>query len=104
MTFTLDGAAVIQLLVATILPIMVGLVTTRVTSAGRKAWLLAALSLVTSVLVEWGSALNAKETFDIGIALIAAIPTFAVSVATHYGLWKPTGVSGAAQDTLRKSP
>jgi hypothetical protein len=104
MTFTLDGAAVIQLLVATILPIMVGLVTTRVTSAGRKAWLLASLALVTSVLVEWGSALNAKETFDIGIALIAAIPTFAVSVATHYGLWKPTGVTGAAQDTLRKSP
>jgi hypothetical protein len=104
MTFTLDGAAIIQLLVATILPIMVGLVTTRVTSAGRKAWLLASLALVTSVLVEWGSALNAKETFDIGVALIAAIPTFAVSVATHYGLWKPTGVTGAAQDTLRKSP
>lgn len=104
MTFTLDGAAVIQLLVATILPIAVGLVTTRVTSAGRKAWLLAALALVTSVLVEWGSALSAKETFDIGIALIAAIPTFAISVATHYGLWRPTGVADAAQDTLRKSP
>ena len=25
---------------------------------------------------------------------------FVVSVATHYGLWKPTGVAGAAQDVV----
>lgn len=104
MTFTLDGAAVIQLLVATILPILVGLVTTRVTSSGRKAWLLALLALVTSVLIGWGNAINTNEVFDIGASLIAAIPTFAIAVATHYGLWKPTGIAGTAQDTLVTSP
>lgn len=95
--FTLDPAAVVQLVVAFILPVIVGLVTTRVTSAAAKAWLLAALALVTSLLVELGRSIAAGSTFDIGIVLIAALPTFVISVATHYGLWKPTGVSEAAQ-------
>lgn len=97
MEFTLDGAAVVQLLVAVILPILVGLVTTRVTSESRKAVLLAALSLVTSVLVSLGAAIQEGQTFDLGVALLAAIPTFAIAVASHYGLWKPTGVSAQAQ-------
>ncbi len=52
--FTFDPATVVQLLIAFILPILVGLVTTRVTSPAVKAWLLAGLSLVTSLLVELG--------------------------------------------------
>jgi len=96
--FTLDPAAVIHLVVAVLLPVLVGLVTTRVTSAGRKAWLLAALTLVTSIAVELGRAVEAGTTFDVGVALLAALPAFVVSVATHYGLWKPTGVAHAAQD------
>ena len=96
--FTLDPAAVVQLVVAFILPVIVGLVTTRVTSAATKAWLLAALALVTSLLVELGRSIAAGTTFDVGIVLIASLPTFVISVATHYGLWKPTGVSLAAQN------
>ena len=99
--FTLDPAAVVQLLIAFVLPIAVGLVTTRVTSAAAKAWLLAGLTLVTSLLVELGRTLASGGVFDVGVALIAALPAFVVSVATHYGLWKPTGVSGAAQDVGR---
>ena len=49
--FTLDPAAVVQLLIAFVLPVLVGLVTTRVTSPAAKAWMLAGLSLVTSLLV-----------------------------------------------------
>ena len=95
--FTLDPAAVVQLLLAVVMPVLVGLVTTRVTSAGRKAWLLAALTLITSLLIELGRAITAGTTYDLGIALIAALPAFVVSVATHYGLLKPTGISAAAQ-------
>jgi|SRR5665647_885724 len=102
MTMTFDLAAVVQLLVAFILPVGVGLVTTQVTSAGRKSWLLAGLTLVTSLLVELGRSLGAGEVYDIGVALITALPAFVVSVSSHYGLWKPTGVSGAAQDALVK--
>lgn len=96
--FTLDPAAVVQLLVAFVLPVLVGLITTRVTAAAAKAWLLAGATLLTSLLVELGRVLAAGGVYDAGAALLLALPAFVVSVASHYGLWKPTGVSAAAQD------
>lgn len=95
--FTLDPATVVQILVAIVLPVLVGLVTTRVTSGAVKAWLLAGLSLTTSLLVELGRAIAQGVTYDLGVALLAAIPAFVVSVATHYGLWRPTGVTDKVQ-------
>jgi hypothetical protein len=97
-TFTLDPAMTIQLLVAVILPILVGLVTTRVTASSTKSWLLAGLTLVTSLLTQLGNAVAHHVTFDLGLALLTVIPAFAISVATYYGLWKPTGISNAAQE------
>ena len=96
--FSVDPAMVVQLVLAVLLPIAVGLVTTRVTAGSTKAWLLAGLTLVTSVVVQLASAIANEASFDVGLALLAAIPTFAISVATYYGLWKPTGVGEAAQD------
>ena len=96
--FTLDWAVVVQLVLAVVLPILVGLVTTRVTKGSTKAWLLASLTLVTSLVTELARSLATNTSFDLGIALLAAIPAFAISVATYYGLWKPTGVGEAAQD------
>lgn len=99
--FSLDPATVVQLLLTVFMPIAVGLVTTRTTSGAIKAWLLAGLTLVTSLLTELGSALASNVPYDLGVALLVAIPAFAISVATYYGLWKPTGVGGAAQDVER---
>jgi type III secretory pathway component EscV len=96
--FTLDPALVVQLLLAVILPIAVGLVTTRVTSSAKKAWLLAGLTLVTSLLTGIGEAIATSAVFDLGKALLLALPAFCISVAMYYGLWKPTGVGRAAQD------
>lgn len=96
--FTLDPATVVQLILAVFLPILVGLVTTKVTSSAKKSWLLAGLSLATSLFTQLGVAISSQTAFDIGLALLAVIPAFAISVATYYGLWKPTGVAGAAQD------
>lgn len=96
--FTLDPALLVQLVLAVILPILVGLVTTRVTSGAKKAWLLAGLSLLTSVITQLGVAVASHTPFDLGLALLAVIPAFAISVATYYGLWKPTGVGQTAQD------
>lgn len=96
--FTADPATVVQLLLTVIMPIAVGLVTTRTTSGAVKAWLLAALTLTTSLLTQLASAIASHTPYDLGVALLAAIPAFAISVATYYGLWKPTGVSQAAQD------
>ncbi len=97
-TFSLDPSLVIALLVSTVLPVLVGLVTTRVTSGGTKATLLATLALVTSLLTELGRAIADGVPYDLGTGLLLALPVFVVSVAMHYGLWKPTGLSTAAQD------
>lgn len=95
--FTLDPLTVVHLVVAFVLPVVVGLVTTRVTSSSIRAWLLAGLTLVTSLLVELGRAIEAAVTYDLGVALLAALPAFVISVSTYYGLWRPTGVTDAAQ-------
>lgn len=95
--FSLDWAIVIQIILAVFLPILVGLVTTRVTAGSVKAWLLAGLTLATSVITQLSQAVSSNTPFDLGLALLAVIPAFAISVATYYGLWKPTGVGVAAQ-------
>lgn len=99
--FTLDPATVVQLALTVILPILVGLVTTRITSSAAKAWLLAALTLITSIVAELARALATGTTFDVGAAVLVAVPAFAISVATHYGLWKPTGVAETLKDVGR---
>ena len=90
--------SVLTLIVGTVLPIVVGLVTSRVTSGAIKAWLLAALTLVTTVLQAMLLAAQSGIPFELGAILVAAIQQFIVSVAIYYGLWKPTGIAGAAQD------
>lgn len=97
MTVALDRAYWLGLLVSVILPVLVGLVTTRVTSAGVKAVLLLALSVLNGLLVEVA---NPGPGFDFGTAAILALVAFATGVLAHFGLWKPTGLSGKAQDSL----
>lgn len=96
--FTVDPAVAIQLVLAVILPIVVGLVTTRVTRGSVKAWLLAGLTLATAIITGLGDAVASDATFDLGRALFLALPQFCISVAMYYGLWKPTGVAVKAQD------
>lgn len=96
--FNLDTALVIQLLVSTVLPLLVGLVTKTVTRAGFKAVLLAAFALATSLLTELGAAVAAGTTYDVGRGLLLALPTFLIAVGLHYGLWKPVGAAGKAQE------
>ncbi len=98
--FSLDPALIIGLLVSTVLPLLVGLVTTRVTSGGIKAVLLAGLALVTSLLTELGVAVSNGETYDLGRGLLIAIPTFLIAVGMHFGLWKPVGAAAGAQSVL----
>ena len=85
--FTLDLVVVVQLILSVFLPLLVGLVTNKVTSGGAKAWLLAGLTLATAVFTDLGFALANGTVFDLGVALLSAIPFFAISVAIHYGLW-----------------
>jgi len=95
--FTVEPALIVQLLLTVLMPIGVGLVTTRTTSSAVKSWLLAASTLATSLLTGLGEALASNTPFDLGVALLLAIPAFAISVSTYYGLWKPTGIGEKAQ-------
>lgn len=97
-TFDVPLFLVLQLLAGTVLPLLVGLVTTRETSPGKRAIYLAALSVVISLLTEIASALQAGVVYNLGTALIAALVTFLIAVGTHFGLWKPTGTADALQD------
>ena len=97
MTVDLDRAYWLGLLISVVLPVLVGLVTTRVTHAGTKAVLLLALSTLNGFLVELAAP---GPGWNAGTAVVLALVSFALGVLTHFGLWKPTGVSVKAQDSL----
>lgn len=83
----------ISFTIGIVLPLLVGLVTKRVTHPGVQAVLLAVLAALSGFLSELLSA-----TFDLRTALLTWIGTFLVAVGTHFGFWKPTGVAGRLQD------
>ncbi|WP_329114424.1 hypothetical protein [Streptomyces sp. NBC_01353] len=97
MNVQLDRAYWLGLLISVVLPVLVGLVTTRVTHAGAKAVLLLALSTLNGLLVEVA---NPGPGFDLGTAAVLALVSFATGVLAHFGLWKPAGLSRKAQDSL----
>jgi len=98
--FTLPLPLILQLLIAAVLPLLVGLVTNRVTAAAKKAVLLLVLSIIAAGLNDLLTSVKADQPFDLGLWLVAAIGTFLASGAFHLILWKPTGVAAAAQDAI----
>lgn len=97
MTADLDKAYWIGLLISVVLPVLVGLVTKRVTHAGVKAVLLLALSTLNGFLVEFA---HPGPGYDFGTAVVLTLVAFGTGVLAHFGLWKPTGVSTKAQESL----
>lgn len=88
---------ILQLAIATVLPLLVGIFTTKVAHPGVKAVALAFLSAATAVGV---AALQAGGVVA-GDVVIEAFQNFVVAVAVYYGVWKPTTVSGAVQDKTK---
>lgn len=97
LSFTFSWVLFLQLVTAVIIPVVVGVVTTKATNPGRKAIYLAALALVSSLLLEILNAAQTGTAYDVGQGLFLFLPTFVIAVATHYGFWKPTGTSAAVQ-------
>jgi hypothetical protein len=100
MTVNLDQAYWLGLLVAVVLPVLVGLVTTKVTHAGVKAVLLLALSTANGFVVEYAAP---GPDYDVGTAAVLALVAFGTGVLSHFGLWKPVGVAAKAQDSFVKA-
>jgi uncharacterized membrane protein YjjB (DUF3815 family) len=101
MNVDLDQAYWLGLLVSVVLPVLVGLVTTRVTNAGVKAVLLLALSTATGFVTEYAGPHDAG--YSVGTAAVLALVSFATGVLSHFGFWKPVGVSAKAQDSFVKA-
>lgn len=74
-----------------VLPLLVGVITKEVANNGLKAAALAFLSAVSGLVVsaQQGNGLVSKE------AVLAAAMAWVVGTATHFGLYKPTGVTAA---------
>lgn len=83
-----------SLVVGLVLPLVVGFVTKMTTHPSTKAILLLFFSAFSSFLTEF---LNERSVFDWKTALITWGGTFIVGVGMHFGLYKPTGASAAAQ-------
>jgi phosphotransferase system glucose/maltose/N-acetylglucosamine-specific IIC component len=96
-TFDPTWIQLLSLLVSIVLPLLVGLVTTRTTSASVKALLLAVLAFASGLGTELLAALNAGVSYDLAAGVFSGVATFLVAVGLHYGLWKPTGTSSALQ-------
>lgn len=95
--FDLPPALILGLIVSVVLPLLVGLVTTRVTASGTKAVLLAALASITGLGTELVNAVNTGTSYDLGTGIILALSSFLIAVGIHAGIYKPTGATAAVQ-------
>lgn len=89
---SLSAVQVVSVLLGTVYPILVALVTKVSTSSAVKAWLLAALSALSGFGFEFVNDSN----FRWDQALLTTVVTFVTAVSTYYGLWKPTQVTAKA--------
>lgn len=101
MNVTLDSAYWLGLAISVVLPVLVGLVTTRVVHAGVKAVLLLALTSANGFLVELAA--PHPSGYDLGTAIVLTLVSFGTAVLTHFGFWKPVGVAAKAQDAFTKA-
>jgi hypothetical protein len=92
-------AALLGLLLSFVLPLVVGLVTKASWPAGLKAVLLLALQAIAQFVVAVAAVPDGAHV-DWKGWLYAVLIGFVMSVASHFGLWKPTGVADTAQRTL----
>lgn len=95
-TFNIPTLQLLVLIGGTVLPLLVGLVTTKSTNPGTRAVLLALLAMASQLLAEVIKALETGTPYNLGMGLLLGLVTFLVAVGTHYGLLKPTGASSAA--------
>lgn len=100
--FALDGSTLVLLLtfvVSVLLPLLVGIVTTKVTSPARKAVVLVILSFVASVLSEVLNAVVSGTAYDLVTGLFKFGAIAVIAIASYFGVWsRPTssGISPAA--------
>lgn len=98
-TITID-AMVVTILVGTLLPLLVGVVTKAVAHSGVKAVLLLLFTaveglLITATQIDGTAVLSAESIIFAAVGWISA-------VATYFGLWKPSQVATKVQSSTAR--
>lgn len=81
----------LNLVLATLLPILTALVTARFANSAWKSITLLALTVLSTALQE---VFNQGGTFDVSQFLYTTVFQFLMSVGLHFGLLKPAKVTG----------
>lgn len=97
MIFEMNTRGMVAFVLAFVLPLVVGLVTKQSWNPGAKAVLLLFLTAVVQFLVAWQDTSDG-ETFRWQAVVWSIGLSFVMSVAVHFGLWKPTGATDAVAD------
>lgn len=101
---TITASEWLTLAINTVLPIVVAFVTSRFADSAVKALVLLLLSTVSGVLVGVLAAVEAGQAVDWSHVLFTALVGYLVAAVAHFGLWKPTGVTGSNGVVQVKAP
>jgi len=80
------------LLVGTVVPVVVALVTKWNTSSPVKVALMAVLSILASSLIVWQTWPDGAELSEFAFAAVTAVIS---TIAQYYGIWKPLNVQSS---------
>lgn len=99
-SFQPNVGGLLSLILTLILPLLVAVITTRVTSSRTKGLLLLIVVVVKTIV----EALIANNNDVINFAWIPFLMNLAVNfglaVMMHFGIWKPTGAAATIQDNV----
>jgi len=95
-TVVLNMAFVLSLLVSTVIPIIVGIVTKLNASSGTKALVMVILNALNGFLME---AIAGGDVYNWTLGLVNFLIGMVTSVATYYGVLKPIGASSSVQNS-----
>lgn len=99
-SFTPTAAGMFSLIITVLLPLVVAVITTRVTSGGVKfLLLLLVVSVKTTVEALIASGANYIHFAWIPFLMNLAI-NVGIAIAAHFGVWKPSGAAGFTQSNI----
>lgn len=84
----------LSLVAGALIPLVTGFLTKFKASDGVKALMTLTLSAIAGLVQV---AINANGTVNVHTWLATGAATWFLAIVAHYGLWKPTGISGAVQ-------
>lgn len=98
--YTFDTLGIISLLLGTILPLLVAVVSRESWNATVKGIVLLALSGLAAVLTQWAQAIASGTSFIWQAVALSALLTFVTGIVTHNYVWKPGGLSTFVQRSV----